>query len=102
MTVDRSTLNRALESAQVQASVRDGNDRAIAGSTPTFTSSQPNALPVSDAVRKLLAAGAPAKQIKAQARSEKMRYLQEDGLIKVIAGKTSMAEIMRGLRSDAK
>ncbi|MCB9865553.1 MAG: Flp pilus assembly complex ATPase component TadA [Phycisphaerales bacterium] len=59
-------------------------------------------MPVSDAVRKLLAAGAPAKQIKAQARSEKMRYLQEDGLIKVIAGKTSMAEIMRGLRSDAK
>ena len=49
VTVDRSTLNRALESAQVQASVRDGNDRAIAGSTPTFTSSQPNALPVSDA-----------------------------------------------------
>src|SRR5690606_16249726 len=49
VTVDRSTLNRALEPAQVQASVRDGNDRAIAGSTPSFTSSQPNALPVSDA-----------------------------------------------------
>ncbi|MCB9850364.1 MAG: Flp pilus assembly complex ATPase component TadA [Phycisphaerales bacterium] len=54
---------------------------------------------VSDAIRKLLAEGAPAKQIKAQARTEKMRYLQEDGLLKVIDGKTSMAEIMRGLRS---
>ncbi len=54
---------------------------------------------VSDAVRKLLAAGAPSKQVKAQARAEKMRYLQEDGLLKVIAGKTAMAEIMRGLKS---
>jgi type II secretory ATPase GspE/PulE/Tfp pilus assembly ATPase PilB-like protein len=59
-------------------------------------------LSVSDGVRKLLASGAPANQIKAQARAEKMRYLQEDGLLKVIAGKTSMAEIMRGLRADAK
>jgi len=59
-------------------------------------------LSVSDSVRKLIAEGAPANQIKAQARTEKMRYLQEDGLLKVIAGKTSMAEIMRGLRSDTK
>lgn len=59
-------------------------------------------LPISDALRKLLAAGAAPNQLKAQARAEKMRYLQEDGLVKVIAGKTSMAEIMRGLRSDAK
>ena len=58
-------------------------------------------LVVSDATRKLLAEGASAKQIKAQARTEKMRYLQEDGLLKVIAGKTSMAEIMRGLRSGS-
>jgi type II secretory ATPase GspE/PulE/Tfp pilus assembly ATPase PilB-like protein len=59
-------------------------------------------LPISDALRKLLAAGASPNQIKAHARTEKMRYLQEDGLLKVLAGKTSMAEIMRGLRSDAK
>jgi general secretion pathway protein E len=57
-------------------------------------------LVVSDPIRKLLAAGASAKEIKARARTEKMRYLQEDGLLKVIAGKTSMAEIMRGLRTS--
>jgi general secretion pathway protein E len=56
-------------------------------------------LVISDGIRKLLAEGASANQIKAQARAEKTRYLQEDGLLKVIAGRTSMAEIMRGLRA---
>lgn len=59
-------------------------------------------LVVSDALRKLIAAGASATQIKAQARAEKMRYLQEEGLLKVMEGVTSMAEVMRGLRADAK
>ncbi len=57
---------------------------------------------ISDALRKLIASGASANQIKAQARGEKMRYLQEEGLLKVIAGQTSMAEVMRGLRVDSK
>ncbi|HNO79167.1 MAG TPA: ATPase, T2SS/T4P/T4SS family [Phycisphaerae bacterium] len=59
-------------------------------------------LVISDALRKLIASGATANQIKSQARSEKMRYLQEEGLLKVIAGQTSMAEVMRGLRVDSK
>jgi len=57
---------------------------------------------ISDAMRTLIAKGASANQIKAQARSEKMRYLQEEGLLKVIDGVTSMAEVMRGLRVDSK
>jgi type II secretory ATPase GspE/PulE/Tfp pilus assembly ATPase PilB-like protein len=59
-------------------------------------------LVISDALRKLIAAGASINQIKGQARAEKMRYLQEDGLLKVMAGKTSMAEVMRGLKADGK
>ena len=50
----------------------------------------------------LIATGASAQQIKAQARSEKMRYMQEEGLLKVMEGVTSMAEMMRGLRADKK
>lgn len=59
-------------------------------------------LVVSDKMRALIAAGASASQIKKQARAEKMRYLQEEGLLKVMDGVTSMAEVMRGLRADAK
>lgn len=59
-------------------------------------------LKVSDNLRKLIASGASASQIKAQARAEKMRYLQEEGLLKVMEGQTSMAEVMRGLKSDGK
>ena len=56
----------------------------------------------SKATKALIAAGEPAKKIKAQARAEKMRYLQEAGLMKVMAGVTSMAEVMRGMRADSK
>ena len=67
------------------------------GRTGTF-----ELLVATKAIRTLIAAGEPIKKIKGQARAEKMRYLQEDGLLKVIAGTTSMAEVMRGLRADAK
>lgn len=59
-------------------------------------------LVISDPIRKLIASGASPNQIKSQARGEKMRYLQEEGLLKVIGGQTSMAEVMRGLRVDSK
>jgi type IV pilus assembly protein PilB len=59
-------------------------------------------LPISEAMKKMIASGAAMQQIKAQARAEKMRYLQEEGLLKVIEGATSMAEVMRGLRDAAK
>jgi type II secretory ATPase GspE/PulE/Tfp pilus assembly ATPase PilB-like protein len=57
---------------------------------------------VDPAVRKLIAEGAPMERIKAQCRQNKMYYLQEEGLLKVINGKTSMNEILRCLRADVK
>lgn len=56
-------------------------------------------LVVDEAVAKLIAAGAPMSRIKAQCRKNKMYYLQEEGLLKVIDGTTSMNEILRCLRS---
>ena len=55
-----------------------------------------------DAIRELIKGGAPIKQIKAQARKNKMYYMQEEGLFKVIDGTTSLDEVIRGLRDDAK
>jgi type II secretory ATPase GspE/PulE/Tfp pilus assembly ATPase PilB-like protein len=57
---------------------------------------------VDKAIRQLIAAGAPTKLIKAQARKSKMLYMQEEGLLKVIEGVTSLDEIIRGLRDDPK
>ena len=59
-------------------------------------------LVISKALKKLIAEGAPAKRIKGQARAEKLRYLQEDGVLKVIDGITSVAEVMRGARVNGK
>ncbi len=60
------------------------------------------AMGIDDAIRELIKAGAPIKQIKAQARKNKMYYMQEEGLFKVIDGTTSLDEVIRGLRDDAK
>lgn len=57
---------------------------------------------VDDQIRELIAAGAPIKQIKGQARKNKMHYIQEEGLLKVIDGTTSLDEVIRGLRDEAK
>lgn len=57
-------------------------------------------LVVDDSVRKMIAHGSPLKAIKAQARKNKMYYLQEEGLLKVIDGTTSMNEVLRVLRTD--
>lgn len=51
-------------------------------------------------VAKLIAAGAPVNRIKSQCRKSKMYYLQEEGLLKVIDGTTSMNEILRCLRTN--
>jgi type IV pilus assembly protein PilB len=50
---------------------------------------------MSDAIRKLALERAPADQITAVALHEGMRRLRDDGLDKVKAGLTSMAEIAR-------
>jgi len=55
-----------------------------------------------DAVRTLIQQGAPIERIKAQCRKNKMYYLQEEGLLKVIDGTTSMNEILRCLKNSDK
>ena len=44
--------------------------------------------------------GQPINAIRAYARKNNMLYLQEVGLQKVIAGTTSMNEVLRALRSN--
>lgn len=53
---------------------------------------------VTETVAKLIAEGAPIERIKAECRKNKMYYLQEEGLLKVIDGTTSMNEILRCLK----
>lgn len=57
-------------------------------------------LKVDDAVRQLIAEGAPIDRIKMQCRKSRMYYLQEEGLLKVIDGTTSMNEVLRALRPE--
>jgi type II secretory ATPase GspE/PulE/Tfp pilus assembly ATPase PilB-like protein len=54
---------------------------------------------IDDAIRKLIAEGASIDRIKAQCRKNRMYYLQEEALLKVIDGTTSIDEILRCLRS---
>ena len=53
-------------------------------------------------VKQLIAEGAAINKIRTQCRKAKMRYMQEEGLLKVIEGTTSMNEILRSLRDNAK
>ncbi|RME40880.1 MAG: hypothetical protein D6788_02420, partial [Planctomycetota bacterium] len=55
-----------------------------------------------DTVRQLIASGAPIKQIKAHCRKNRMYYLQEEGILKVIDGTTSMNEVLRCLKTNAR
>jgi type II secretory ATPase GspE/PulE/Tfp pilus assembly ATPase PilB-like protein len=53
-------------------------------------------------VKKYIKAGADASKIKTLCRKNKMLYLQEEGLLKVMEGVTSMNEIIRSLKNDTK
>jgi len=53
-------------------------------------------------VSALIAEGAPINRIKAECRKSKMYYLQEEGLLKVIDGTTSMNEVIRCLSGNEK
>ena len=57
---------------------------------------------VDDSVRKLIAEGASVNRVKSQCRKNRMYYLQEEALLKVIDGTTSMNEVLRGLRDGGK
>lgn len=50
---------------------------------------------LSNDIKKLIASGAPMSEIKTQFRKEKILYLQEQALRAVIAGKTSIKEVLR-------
>lgn len=56
-------------------------------------------LVVDEAVAALIAEGAPVSRIKAQCRKSRMYYLQEEAILKVIEGITSMPEILRCISS---
>jgi type II secretory ATPase GspE/PulE/Tfp pilus assembly ATPase PilB-like protein len=56
-------------------------------------------LVVDPSIAELIKEGAPINRIKAQCRKNKMYYLQEEGLLKVIDGATSMNEVLRCLGS---
>jgi type II secretory ATPase GspE/PulE/Tfp pilus assembly ATPase PilB-like protein len=57
-------------------------------------------LVVDDTMRELIRNGQPINNIRAQARSNSMLFLQEVGIQKVIAGTTSMNEVLRVLRDE--
>jgi len=57
---------------------------------------------VDDEIRELIATGAAIKQIKLLARKKKMYNLDEEGLLRVIDGTTSLDEVIRSLRDDKK
>lgn len=57
-------------------------------------------LVVDDTMRELIRNGQPINSIRAQARSNSMLFLQEVGIQKVMAGITSMTEVLRVLRDD--
>jgi len=59
-------------------------------------------LVVDPTVAKLIAEGATIEKIKAQCRKNKMYYLQEEALLKVIDGTTSMNEVLRCLGGGEK
>lgn len=54
-----------------------------------------------DVIAELIAQGEPMSKVKSQARKNKMFYLQEEGILKVIDGTTSMNEILRCLQEGS-
>lgn len=51
-------------------------------------------------MKEMIASGAKLELVKAEARKNKMLYLQEEGLLKVIEGVTSMNEVLRVLKTE--
>jgi type II secretory ATPase GspE/PulE/Tfp pilus assembly ATPase PilB-like protein len=51
-------------------------------------------------IAKMIAEGQPWDQIRAQFRKNKMHFLQEEGLFRVIEGDTSLKEILRAIQDE--
>lgn len=58
-------------------------------------------LAINEDIAKLIAEDAGIQRIKSAARRNRMYYLQEEGLFKVIDGTTSLNEVLRCLRSNS-
>ncbi len=50
---------------------------------------------MSEEIERLTAASAPSSEIRRQARREGMRTMREDGVMKVLAGETTLNELSR-------
>ena len=59
-------------------------------------------LEITDGLRRLVLSGASVRQIRAECRRSKMLYLQERALQKVIAGDTSVQEVIRITKETVK
>ncbi len=59
-------------------------------------------LRMDDPLRKLIEEGVAINRIKAYCRKNKMYYLMEEGMLKVIDGTTSMNEVLRSAQSKSK
>ncbi len=57
-------------------------------------------LVVDDAVRELIAGGAPVDRIKNQCRKNRMLYLEEEAFLKVIEGVIDVKELIRAVRQS--
>jgi type II secretory ATPase GspE/PulE/Tfp pilus assembly ATPase PilB-like protein len=57
-------------------------------------------LDVDDDVRQIVAAGGSVNQLKAVFRKQRNRFLQEQALLQVSEGETSIEEMLRVLRAD--
>jgi type IV pilus assembly protein PilB len=54
-------------------------------------------LTMSEEIERLTVAGASSEEIRRQARREGMRVMREDGLLKVLAGHTTLEELARAV-----
>ena len=100
VTVDASPEERVfLGAPEVEQVIRSNGCETCRGSGFLGRVGLFELLTVTDAVRKLIVARSSAAQIRAQAASEGMRGLRDDGMIKIRAGATTMAEVQIGRAS---
>ncbi|MBE3070845.1 MAG: Flp pilus assembly complex ATPase component TadA, partial [Planctomycetes bacterium] len=89
----RPPTRTIVEGGQVVVCPRCHNDRYV-GRTGIF-----ELMPIDDEARDLIARGASVTDLRTYARKMGMRNLQEEGLAQVIAGTTSIEEVLRTIRS---
>ncbi len=99
-----STTSKATSRARVKRYrklVRGGGCDACAGTGYRGRTGIYELLPISDAIRELIARGAPIAEVRAVATAEGMRALRADGIAKVTQGLTTLEEVLRVTRDEA-